>query len=231
MPARIQLQPAFVLHTRAYRETSLLVDLLSAEHGRLAAVARGARRRSRRGGCDNALLAPFVPLRVSWCGRAELKTIEAVEGVSPALALAGRALYAAVYLNELTLRTVPVGDADPELFAAYQGAIAGLEDGGLGMSGIETVLRRFEFALLDRLGYGVDWRMPERGHCRYVEESGLQPCDVADDDGMPVLALRAVAAGDYRAPETRRVAKRLARAALRPLLGLKPLRSRELFRA
>ena len=224
---RVRMQPAFVLSTRAYRETSLLVELLSEDFGRVAAVARGARRRSRAGASAGAVLAPFVPLRVSWRGRAELKTLEAAEEAAAASAPGGRALYAALYLNELLVRTLAPHDPDRALFAAYGSAVAGL---GNASGELEPTLRRFEFALLERLGYGVDWRLPERGHCRYVEGFGLSPCAAEDAGGMPVEALRAVARGDYRAPEARRAAKRLARAALRPLLGAAPLRSRELFR-
>ncbi len=223
---RVHMQPAFVLHIRPYRETSLLVNFLSPDFGMLSAVARGARRRSRAGANVGALLRPFVPLRVSWRGRRELKTLEAAESAGGALLINGSALYAAMYLNELLLRALSPHDPDTALFAAYHHAITGLG----GSAALESVLRRFEFTLLERLGYGLDWHRVSEGHGRYVEDIGLQPCAREDPGSMPAEHLLAIARGDYASSAIRRAAKRLARAALRPLLGAAPLRSRELFR-
>src|SRR5690625_3916350 len=85
---RVDLHPAYVLHTRPYRDTSMLVDLFTPEHGRVALVAKGVRTgKSRR----RALLNPFTALLVSFQGRGGLKLLTAVEAQGPGLILQGAA--------------------------------------------------------------------------------------------------------------------------------------------
>jgi len=163
MTQRIQLARAFVLHTRPFRDTSLLVDLLSQEHGRFTAVARGARsqRSTLRG-----LLQPFIPLLVSWYGKRELMTMTGAEPASRPFLFQGNSLLSAMYLNELLVRLLHQHDPDPSLFENYQLALQSLSDN----NEIEMVLRRFEYQLLDSLGYGFHWdrtaddKLIESGH-------------------------------------------------------------------
>jgi DNA repair protein RecO (recombination protein O) len=77
---RISLQPAYILHSRPYRDSSQILEVLTAEYGRVSLVARGARRRTRGGGSNSALLQPFTPLLLSFSGRTELKSLTATEG-------------------------------------------------------------------------------------------------------------------------------------------------------
>ena len=42
--SRVDGQPAYVLHSYPFRETSLIVEVFSRDHGRVALLARGARR-------------------------------------------------------------------------------------------------------------------------------------------------------------------------------------------
>jgi DNA repair protein RecO (recombination protein O) len=228
------VEAAFVLHTRPWRETSVLAELFTAEHGRIGAVARGVRR-GRRGGASP--LRPFVALRCLWRGRGELRTLTTVEPERP-FVLVGDALFAGLYLNELLVRLLQREDAHPELFLAYARAVAALSGPA---PPLEPVLRRFEFGLLEELGYGFPLDVdatgrPVRADARYrfEAEAGLVPGEGVEEGGLPArgfpgAALLALAAGDLEDPETRRVAKRLARQALAPHLGDRPLHARALF--
>lgn len=146
---RVDAQPAFVLHARAWRETSMLLDVLSRDHGRVGLVARGVR--SARSSTPRALLQPFAPLQLSWSGRGELATMNAVEAAGAALPLAGEALLCALYLNELVVRLAPRGDPHPDTFVVYLDALARLAHG----DSPAWTLRRFERDLLGQLGYGL----------------------------------------------------------------------------
>jgi DNA repair protein RecO (recombination protein O) len=238
---------AYVLHTRPWRETSTLAELLSVSEGRIGVVARGARR-GRRGAVSP--LRPFVRLRCSWGGRGELRTLTAAEP-EQAIALAGDALFAGLYLNELLMRLLQRQDAHPELFLLYARALTRL---GAGASELEPALREFERGLLDELGYGFPLEIDTTGapiladrRYRFVVDGGLAPvatggverADVAEGDPtgesagdalFPGSRLLAFAEGDFREDATRRAAKRLMRLALAPHLGDRPLHSRALFR-
>jgi DNA repair protein RecO (recombination protein O) len=146
---RVEQQPAFVLHARAWRETSLLLDVLSRDHGRVGLVARGVR--GARSRTPRSLLQPFAPLQLGWSGRGELATLNMAEAAGAALPVAGEALLCALYLNELIVRLVPRNDPHADIFAAYLGALARLAQG----HPPAWTLRRFERDLLGQLGYGL----------------------------------------------------------------------------
>ena len=116
-------EPAFVLHAYAYKETSLIVEAFTREHGRVGLVARGAKRpRSEWRG----LLQAFQPITVSYAGAAELKTLVKAEwrgGVPPP---AGNALLSGFYLNELLLKLLPREDAHPALWDEYEASLGAL---------------------------------------------------------------------------------------------------------
>lgn len=148
-----QMEPAFVLHQRPFRDTSRIVEVFSREHGRLSLFARGVRG-SKRGAAS--LLQPFRPLLISFRGRGEAAYLGAVEP-APDERFAGLTLppahvMAGFYLNELVLKLTTRDDPQPALFDDYATTIARLMRGG----DLETSLRIFEKRLLDALGYGVD---------------------------------------------------------------------------
>jgi DNA repair protein RecO (recombination protein O) len=231
---RVNLQPAYVMHSRPYRDSSALLDVFTAEYGRIGLVARGARRQQRKGG-SAALLQPFTPLLLSFSGLTQLKSLVATESARPMLFLRGERLFSGLYLNELLVRLLHRNDAHPTLFAAYDKALHALADG----TGVDAVLRRFELTLLEELGYGLDPGVEGTSglpilaaHC-YRYEPGVGLVAVSPDtrggsvySGADLLAL---ASGDFAGP-SRRAAKRLLREALAVQLGSAPLRSRELFR-
>lgn len=150
LPQRRDDEAAFVLHTYPYRETSLIVEAFTPGYGRVAMVARGAKRpRSETRG----LLQAFQPLALSWAGAGELKTLLKAEWRGGLPLLSGSALLCGFYLNELLLKLLAREDAHPALFADYAEALAALaaEEPG----GQATVLRRFEVRLLAELGYAL----------------------------------------------------------------------------
>jgi len=146
--ARQDNQPGYVLHTYAFRETSLVVETFTRSHGRVAMVARGAKRP--RSSLRGSIMA-FQPLALSWSGRGELRLLLRAEWQGGQPRLQGRALLCGFYLNELLLKLLPREDAHEQLFLDYQTALARLA----GEPEPGAVLRRFERALLRELGYAL----------------------------------------------------------------------------
>src|SRR5436190_23870238 len=153
MPARQPVQPredepAFVLHAYAYRETSLIVEAFTHAFGRVALVAKGAKRpRSEMRG----LLQAFQPLMLSWTGGGELKTLTKVEWRGGLPLVTGAALLCGFYLNELLLKMLPREDPHPDLFGDYRSTLERLAVS----SEHAPVLRQFEVRLLAALGYAL----------------------------------------------------------------------------
>ncbi|WP_409420882.1 DNA repair protein RecO [Pseudaeromonas sp. ZJS20] len=224
-------QTALVLHVRPYRESSQLVELFSQEQGRLGLVANGSRRQK---SGHKALLQPFVPLQIRWRGAGDLKTLERLEPLALPVPLQGTALFSGLYLNELLYYLLERHTPYPALFSQYVQSLAGLAQA----PDPQPVLRRFELALLQALGYGVALEhtadgeplVPEADYC-YRHELGLIPASVATPaaERLPGEHLLAMAADRLETPEGLATAKRLCRQALKPYLGDRPLRSRELF--
>ena len=144
-------QPAFVLHTYPYRETSLIVETFSAHSGRVGMVARGARRpRSEMRG----VLQAFQPLTLSWSGTAELKTLIRAEWRGGLPLPLGAALLCGFYLNELLLKLLPREDPHPALWNDYESALHALT-ADAGPAAQAATLRRFEVRMLSELGYAL----------------------------------------------------------------------------
>ncbi len=151
LPQRRDDEPAFVLHTYAYRETSLIVEAFTSAHGRVAMVARGAKRpRSEMRG----LLQAFQPLTLSWAGAGELKTLLKAEWRGGVPLPQGAALLCGFYLNELLLKLLAREDSHAVLFAEYTAALTALAERAAAADQA-VVLRRFELRLLAELGYAM----------------------------------------------------------------------------
>lgn len=192
---RIEAEPAFVLHARAWRETSLLVEVLTRAHGRVGLVARGVM--SPRRHVLRAALQPLQHVQLDAVQRGELAQLRAAEAVDAAPLLAGDALLSALYANELVLRFTPRLDPLPSLFAAYARLRARLGAG----AHAGWALRRFEADLLHAIGLGFDWRMdaehaPVQPTLRYRLDAEHGPRSVRDADGVPGVALLALAASN-----------------------------------
>ncbi len=219
-------QPAFVLHSRAYRETSALVDFLTPQ-GRLRAVLRSAR------GKAGTLARPFVPLEVEFRGRGELKNVGRMESAGVASWLVGEALFSGLYLNELLIRLLPAEDPHPGVFDHYTATLQALSQG----RALEPLLRSFEWRLLDDLGYGFALDSDLNGDpldpgamYRLQVDAGLERVYLLQPGLFQGAELLAMAEADWSTPGALSAAKRLMRQALAVHLGGRPLVSRELFR-
>ena len=227
-------EPAFVLHTYPYRETSIIVEALTATRGRVALVARGARRpRSELRG----VLQSFQPLALSWTGTGELKTLATAEWRGGLPLVAGSALLCGFYLNELLLKLVPREDPHPRLFDGYEAALRDLASG----AEQAPVLRRFELKLLAELGYAMpltheaDTGRPIDPHARYHYAFERGPRANAAEPGRRYPEVRgatllALAQHDYSAPEAAAEAKRLMREVLDYYLERRTIVSRRVVR-
>ncbi len=222
---------AFVLHRRAYRETSYLVDFFTLEAGVVRAVAKGVKNSK---GDRKSLLQPFGPVSVVLSGKSELKNLAQIESAGRSVLLQGKALFCAMYVNELVSRVMPAGLASESLFNYYQQTLEAL----VSTATPDVPLREFEFALLDEMGQLPDWFSdattgaaiePEQWY-KFAQELGIvlarQPGEKHSFPGHAVLAM---AQGEW-SNAARQAGKLISRQALLPLLGGKPLKSRELFR-
>lgn len=229
---RVDGQPAYVLHTHPFKETSLIVEAFSRDHGRIALVARGARRpRSAMRG----LLMAFQQLELAWFGQGEMHTLARVEWVGGQPLLQAQALLLGYYMNELLLKLLPREDAHPQLFNAYAEAVRALAVG----EPSQASLRRFEKTLLKELGYGLTLDR-EAGNNRpvepqkryaYVAEQGpvLLGAEDGEADAYSGRVLLAIAQDDFSDAETLAQSKLLMRTLIHHYLGGQRLSSRRVF--
>lgn len=150
---RINDAAGYMLHATDWKETSLIVQAFTRDHGSMALVAKGAKRPY---SVLRPVLSVFQPLALSWSGAGEVKTLVRADcaGVRP---LGGKALMSAWYMNELLLRLLPREDPHPQLYDAYDAALEQLAGG----SRAAGALRRFEWTLLTEAGYGLDEAAPD----------------------------------------------------------------------
>jgi DNA repair protein RecO (recombination protein O) len=231
---RVEAAPAWLLHSYPYKETSLVIEVFERERGRVALVARGARRPA---SALRGVLMAFQPLQLSWFGSGELRTLHAAEWQGGVPQLTGLPLICGFYLNELMLKLMAREDPHPELFDVYTWAIRALS---VTQGEVEPILRRFELALLQQLGYGFELASDAHGVAIqtdsdyvFVSGTGLLPMQAAGRHLGAVVggaALLAMAQHDYREPRTAQQAKSLMRALLSELLGSTQLHTRNLLR-
>jgi DNA repair protein RecO (recombination protein O) len=228
--AKVDRQLAYVLHSQPYRETSLLVDALTAAHGRVTLVARGARRpRAELRG----LLLPFQPLALSWFGKGEVRTLHSADWLGGVPQLGGLPLLSGFYLNELVLKLTARDDPHAETWQVYDRAVRGLAAGGP----LAEVLRRFELGLIRALGYAPALDQDAAGDTLdaarfYRCRPGMAPQAVAPDgEALSGATLLAMAGDDFSAPATRREARRFLRLLLNDILDGQPLATRDLLQS
>ena len=231
--SRQDAQPAFVLHSYPFRETSLIFEAFTRDHGRIGLVARGARRpkSSLRG-----ILLPFQPLLLSWAGKGELHTLMRAEWLGGYVPLKGQALICGFYLNELVMKLLARGDAHEQLFSIYENTLAALAAG----EDQPAVLRQFEIGLLRELGYAVvldhevEHGVPvarERNYV-YVVESGPVNTGVTQGIGVELSGqtLIDMQSGNFTSSVTQQQSKALMRALINHYLGNQVLHTRQLLR-
>jgi DNA repair protein RecO (recombination protein O) len=226
---QVLLEHGFVLHQRPYRDSSQLLECVTANHGRVGLVARGSRRTGNR---QRAFLQPFAPLRLSWLRRGELGRLTGVEPEAMSYTLAAQHLLAGFYANELLLRLTARSDPNPQVFSCYSRCLARLA----AAEHVARTLRVFELHLLEALGYGVELDSdaasgePLRAEARYVFEleNGFRCTERDDPDtdvylGRDLISLRDLTLED---DGSLRTAQRLLGRVLRAHLGERPLQSR-----
>jgi DNA repair protein RecO (recombination protein O) len=217
---RVDQQPAFVLHSYPWRETSLILDAMTRDFGRVALVARGAKRPTSQ---FRGLLAPFAPISVSWSGRAEIKSLVRAEWVGGLAPLRGEELLAAFYLNELLVRLLARDDPHEALFFSYAHTLRALS---LERAQREQALRGFELDLLREIGVAPSFDMAADGVAidpqawyRVDPEQGVrwvaQPSTAGADYCVSGHTMNALATRDMATV----AAAKDARALLRQLIG------------
>ena len=235
--ARQDTQAAFLLHSYPYRETSLVIETITRSHGRVAMVARGARRP--RSALRGVLLA-FQPLLVSWSGRGELRTLHKAEWQGGLPQLKGEALLCGFYLNELLLKLLARDDPHEQLFEVYEQTLQALAGG----AARDVTLRRFERQLLRELGYALSLErdaasgapiVAERSYSYWVEGG---PVSVAGGGNSAVpnrlelngRTLLDMARDDYSNAVTLQQSKALMRMLINHYLGNQMLNTRQLLK-
>lgn len=222
----MQTDQAFVLHARPYKETSALLDLFTRTQGRIRAVLRGYRSK------QGSAARPFSSLDIELRGRGELKSLSRLEPSGSFLMLQGQALMCALYLNELSMRLLPLADPQPLVFDHYGLTLQALANG----QAVEPLLRSYEWRLLEQLGYGFSLELDAAGNpllasgwYQLQPENGLMAVAGVRPGAFLGADLQALAAVQWDQPGVVHTAKRLMRQALAPHLGNRPLMSRELF--
>jgi DNA repair protein RecO (recombination protein O) len=223
----VWLAPAYVLHQYPYRDTSRIVEVFTADYGRLTLFARGANgpKSTLRG-----VLRPFQKMLVSWSGKGEACQLTTAEIDGRITRLAPDRLMSGFYLNELLLKLTQRCDPHPEIFRSYASCVLALCDGAVE----EPALRRFEKRLLNDLGYGLDLETTGEGvpveadrYYRFAVQSGPQLC-VADAPGAVYgQSLADLQAESFDDARSLRDAKRVLRAAIDACLDGRSLKSRE----
>jgi DNA repair protein RecO (recombination protein O) len=221
---RITLEPAYVLHSREYRDTSRILDVFSARHGRLTLFARGARGPKSK---LAPLLMPFRALLLSWSGRGEAAQLTGAELHGDSYVLPSRQVLSGFYLNELIINLTTRHDPQPALFDDYAEALRRLASD----APPEPTLRVFEKRLLTHLGYGLEFPVEAGTWYRFHVGEGL--AEVREDapgaySGRCLLALQDE---DLRDAESLDVARRLLRQALDHCLEGRELRTRTVARS
>jgi|UniRef100_UPI004048B456 DNA repair protein RecO (recombination protein O) len=216
---RVADQAAFVLHSIPYKETSLILDVFTRQHGRMALIAKGAKR-------PHSVLRPvlqrFQPLSVSWSGKSELRTLTKSEWVGGVPALVGDALLCGFYLNELLVKFLAREDEYEKLYDHYMDTIVALSNLEFQSKGLEEILRPFELTLLQETGYAaaldhcVETNQAPLPNEKYIyqPERGVRPFQGDDPGHWPILmgrSLLKIANNDFSDPETLSESKQLMR--------------------
>jgi DNA repair protein RecO (recombination protein O) len=228
---RITGQPGFVLHSYPYKETSLIVDVFTRDHGRVSLVAKGAKRPHSK---LRGVLQTFQPLSTAWSGKSELRTMTDAEWVGGLLPLEKTALLCGFYLNELLVKLLARDDPHPVLFDHYVATLNQLAHN----EPAQIVLRKFELALLRETGVAADFTRCIDTRSRvepdelYVvdPERGVRQARI--DDAWPAVAgktLLDMDKEDYADGVTQSQSKQLMRFLLAHHLGGAPLNTRQIL--
>ncbi|MGB2180334.1 MAG: DNA repair protein RecO [Porticoccaceae bacterium] len=232
---RVESEPGFILHTIPYRETSLLVDLFSLNHGRVRCVAKGFRKPNKKGIAKT--LFPYTEHHFHWQGRGELKTLIQADPLQSPVFLKQEALFVGLYTNELLYKLLHQHDPHQPLYHFYHQFMSHLSVSGLD----QAELRRFEMLLLEELGYGLvldteaETGQAVSAECLYyyIPDQGLKLIQDQSQDNIYALSgadIMALSQGQLEKQSVLRAAKQLTRQVIDFYLDGKELNSRELYR-
>jgi DNA repair protein RecO (recombination protein O) len=231
-----EIYDGYVLHRRPYRETSLIVDFFTLQNGRVSAVAKGARSSK---SDKKSLLQPMQSLNFELSGRSQLRNLGRVESNARSSVLSQTSLFCVFYVNEILNRALPEAEGFTRLFKQYELTLRNLE--GLSkddatLTELEPVLRNFEFVLLEELGYLPDFEYDHQNERPIASDKSytlLNEIGFCESDSQQSHAISGAAIIDLKQEiwhrDSLKAAKLISRIALRPVLGDKPIKSRELF--
>ncbi|MDC9714532.1 MAG: DNA repair protein RecO [Gammaproteobacteria bacterium] len=224
---KVDLTPAFLIHRRAFKDASLLLDFFTQEHGKIRLVGRGLRK-------SKTPLQMFQQMKISFSGKGELKTLTGWEADDQPRNLQGETLILGMYANELIARLLHEQDPHPELFEVYKQFIQQIVK--LERQTGRWLLRLFENNLLSELGYGYDLEHDVNGneieqniYYEYQPQAGFSPSSLGKISGKLIHYLLAEDMANIPNLEQLKVCRNLNRQRLDFLLGNKPLKSRSLF--
>ena len=232
---RVESEPGFILHTIPYRETSLLVDIFTLNHGRLRCVAKGFRKPNKKGIAKT--LFPYTEHHFQWQGRGELKTLTQADPIQAPVFLKQESLFVGLYINELLYKLLHQNDPHQSLYEFYRQLMTQQSTSEIQ----QPVLRRFEMLLLEELGYGLVLDAEaETGQAvsaeslyYYIPDQGLKLIQDQTADNLHAFSgadIMALCQGQLEQKSVLRVAKKLTRQVIDFYLDGKELNSRELYR-
>jgi DNA repair protein RecO (recombination protein O) len=235
---RVSHANAVVLHSIPWRETSLIVELFTQDHGRITTVAKGAKRR---GSAIRPILQQFSPLSVSFTGKGDVKTLTQADWVGGFIPLMGDSLMCGFYLNELILRLIAPADPHPSVYRAYLMALDTLQHSNT-LTQTEAILRRFEWALLQDIGFAPSAQYDMDGEViipthwyEYLPERGFYALHHPNEENHyhPILhgsTLQMLHEHELiQTEQARKECKRLMRFLFKQHLGGRTLRTREIM--
>jgi DNA repair protein RecO (recombination protein O) len=232
---RVESEPGFILHTIPYRETSLLVDIFTLNHGRLRCVAKGFRKPNKKGIAKT--LFPYTEHHFQWQGRGELKTLTQADPIQAPVFLKQESLFVGLYINELLYKLLHQNDPHQSLYEFYRQLMTQQSTSEIQ----QPVLRRFEMLLLEELGYGLVLDSEaETGQAvssehlyYYIPDQGLKLIQDQTADNLHAFSgadIMALCQGQLEQQSVLRAAKKLTRQVIDFYLDGKELNSRELYR-
>lgn len=229
---KVELTPCYILHSRDYRESSLILEVMSREYGRISLVAKGAKRNKKHQGINYNLYQKYL---MSWVSRTELGTLIDIEMAATMNSLSPQQMMTGFYMNEIILRLLHKHESHPELFDSYDATIIELAANNTE----QTLLRYFEKILLQSLGYGVIFDQDQNtggpiiAEDDYCYKLDIGPCSDKQASGIAVSGKTLIELDNESLTDTKNKneAKILLRSLLKQYLGDKPLASRQLYAA
>lgn len=240
MSEKVELQPAFILQHRHYRETSLILDLLTRDHGIVGVIAKGVRKSKSK---TVGILQPFKPLTVSYCGRTDLKNLTQVELQLDRIDLSGLALYCGFYVNELVSQFLLKHDPHPEVYADYLACLIQLSLASTPTSHptqftpllqLEAALRLFELNLMQNIGlalltqHDADTEAAINPDAQYYFHAELGVVE-RSDGSISGKTIQAMNNKCFQDVQTLTEAKKVMRSVINFHLQGKPLKSRDIL--